>query len=372
MSPELAERARHLATQAREPFSHYEHTTVGYNYRLSNLLAALGRAQLRGLDGRVERRKQIDAAYTDGLAGLPGVSPMPRTAAGTSNYWLTCILIDPESLRGGSRARAFGPGGSGHRVPTDVEAPPPPTGLRRGHLRGARALRPGLRPGPVPAHRVGALARRPVPGHRDHHRPGPRLTWDAGRRYRILMGMDTGGNLRATAGEAEGPGLLSPSVPPHPRERRMVGQGLHRVAQRDQGPPAVSRSLSAPPPGRARLLRLAGARGADRTGRIGPRARRARLRLLPLLVPRPPAAGAAVRRSAGVRRAGLPLRTLLGQRGVDPGLGLTDGSCARAPGVQRGGRSRPHPRPPASVQGSSLHHHRRSTAHAHLPADADP
>ena len=95
-SPQLAERARHLATQAREPFSHYEHTTVGYNYRLSNLLAALGRAQLRGLDSRVERRKQIDAAYTEGLAGLPGVSPMPRTAVGTSNYWLTCILIDPE------------------------------------------------------------------------------------------------------------------------------------------------------------------------------------------------------------------------------------------------------------------------------------
>ena len=66
-SREFAERARHLATQAREPFSHYEHTTVGYNYRLSNLLAALGRAQLRGLDSRVERRKRIDAAYTDAL-----------------------------------------------------------------------------------------------------------------------------------------------------------------------------------------------------------------------------------------------------------------------------------------------------------------
>ena len=51
-SSHLAERARHLATQAREPFPHYEHTTVGYNFRLSNLLAALGRAQLRGLDDR--------------------------------------------------------------------------------------------------------------------------------------------------------------------------------------------------------------------------------------------------------------------------------------------------------------------------------
>jgi dTDP-4-amino-4,6-dideoxygalactose transaminase len=97
-SRQLAERARHLATQAREPVSHFEHTTVGYNYRLSNLLAALGRAQLRGLDRRIERRKQIDGAYMAGLADLPGVSPMPRTADGTSNYWLTCILFDPDAF----------------------------------------------------------------------------------------------------------------------------------------------------------------------------------------------------------------------------------------------------------------------------------
>jgi dTDP-4-amino-4,6-dideoxygalactose transaminase len=95
-SPQLADRARHLATQAREPVSHFEHTTVGFNYRLSNLLAALGRAQLRGLDSRIERRKQIDRAYLEGLAGLPGITPMPRTPFGTSNYWLTCILIDPD------------------------------------------------------------------------------------------------------------------------------------------------------------------------------------------------------------------------------------------------------------------------------------
>ena len=70
-SSQFAERARHLATQAREPFPHYEHTTVGYNYRLSNLLAALGRAQLRGLDGRIERRQRIDAGYTAGIFGRP-------------------------------------------------------------------------------------------------------------------------------------------------------------------------------------------------------------------------------------------------------------------------------------------------------------
>ena len=56
-SAELVERARYLATQARDPFPHYEHSAIGFNYRLSNLLAALGRAQLRGLDSRIDRRR---------------------------------------------------------------------------------------------------------------------------------------------------------------------------------------------------------------------------------------------------------------------------------------------------------------------------
>ena len=97
-SPQLAAQTRHLATQAREPFSHYEHITVGYNYRLSNLLAALGRAQLRRLDSHMERRQRIDAAYVEGLSGLQGVSFMPRTEEGTSNFWLTCVTIDPEAF----------------------------------------------------------------------------------------------------------------------------------------------------------------------------------------------------------------------------------------------------------------------------------
>ena len=177
-SADFAERARHLATQAREPFSHYEHAIVGYNYRLSNLLAALGRAQLRGLESRVERRKQIDAVYMAGLAGLPGVSPMPRTASGTSNYWLTCILIDPGSFGADREECPHGPRGRGHRVPADVEAPSSPTSVLRGHLRGAGELRPGLRAGSVPADRLVALAHRPVPGdgHRDSASQG--LSWD--------------------------------------------------------------------------------------------------------------------------------------------------------------------------------------------------
>jgi dTDP-4-amino-4,6-dideoxygalactose transaminase len=94
-SAEEAVRARYLATQAREPFPHYEHTTLGYNYRLSNLLAALGRAQLAGLDSRITRRRRIHARYRDALAGLPGIGFMPTAAYGEPNWWLTCITVDP-------------------------------------------------------------------------------------------------------------------------------------------------------------------------------------------------------------------------------------------------------------------------------------
>ncbi len=94
-SAEMAARARHLATQAREPFPHYEHNELGFNYRLSNLLAALGRAQLRTLPARIERRRQINATYRAELGELAGISFMPVAPYGQPNYWLTCILVDP-------------------------------------------------------------------------------------------------------------------------------------------------------------------------------------------------------------------------------------------------------------------------------------
>ena len=97
-SAELVDRARYLATQAREPFPHYEHTVIGYNYRLSNLLAALGRAQLRGLDSRIERRRKINRAYRDALGDVPGIEFMPIAEYGEPNWWLTCILVDPEEF----------------------------------------------------------------------------------------------------------------------------------------------------------------------------------------------------------------------------------------------------------------------------------
>lgn len=90
-----AKRARHLATQARDPAPHYEHTTVGYNYRMSNLLAAVGRGQLETLDEHVRRRREHYRYYAETLADCPGVQFMPEIPGGMSTRWLTIALIDP-------------------------------------------------------------------------------------------------------------------------------------------------------------------------------------------------------------------------------------------------------------------------------------
>jgi len=93
------ERARFLATQAREPEAHYEHTTLGFNYRMSNLLAALGRGQLRSLPPKIERRRQIKQRYRDELGDLPGVGFMPDAAYGEPTNWLTVVTLDPATAR---------------------------------------------------------------------------------------------------------------------------------------------------------------------------------------------------------------------------------------------------------------------------------
>jgi dTDP-4-amino-4,6-dideoxygalactose transaminase len=89
------EKARHLATQARDPAPHYQHSAIGFNYRMSNLLAAVGRGQLRVLDARVARRREVNAAYRRLLGGLPGLEFMPESRDGRMNAWLTCVTIDP-------------------------------------------------------------------------------------------------------------------------------------------------------------------------------------------------------------------------------------------------------------------------------------
>jgi dTDP-4-amino-4,6-dideoxygalactose transaminase len=90
----IVDRARHLATQARQPVPHYEHEDVGHNYRLSNLLAAIGRAQLQSLPGKLVRRREINERYRRVLGELPGIGFMPEAPYGRSNCWLTCITID--------------------------------------------------------------------------------------------------------------------------------------------------------------------------------------------------------------------------------------------------------------------------------------
>ena len=91
----LIEQARFLATQARDPAPHYQHSAIGFNYRLSNVLAAVGRGQLRVLPDRIEARRRNFEHYRFALGGVPGIELMPLAAHGSSNYWLTCITIDP-------------------------------------------------------------------------------------------------------------------------------------------------------------------------------------------------------------------------------------------------------------------------------------
>jgi dTDP-4-amino-4,6-dideoxygalactose transaminase len=90
-----AVRARYLATQARDAAPHYEHSVTGFNYRLSNLLAAVGRGQLRGLEEKVARRRAIRARYQERLGVHPGVSIPGDGPHDRTNAWLTCATIDP-------------------------------------------------------------------------------------------------------------------------------------------------------------------------------------------------------------------------------------------------------------------------------------
>ena len=96
--PQLIERARFLATQARDPAPHYQHSEIGFNYRLSNVLAGIGRGQLRVLTDRVEARRANFAYYQRALGALPGLSFMPEPSWSRSTRWLTCLTIDPAAF----------------------------------------------------------------------------------------------------------------------------------------------------------------------------------------------------------------------------------------------------------------------------------
>jgi len=98
--PDLIARARMLSTQAREVAAHYEHTVIGFNYRMSNVLAGIGRGQLRVLQQRVDQRRQVFKRYTQALGDLPQLQWMPELAGYRSTRWLTCFTLDsPDANR---------------------------------------------------------------------------------------------------------------------------------------------------------------------------------------------------------------------------------------------------------------------------------
>ena len=97
---EVIKKARFLATQARDQAPHYQHSHIGYNYRLSNVLAGIGRGQMQVLPERVAARRANHAFYQKRFASLPGLSFLAEPQGYFSNRWLTCITVDP-ALTGG-------------------------------------------------------------------------------------------------------------------------------------------------------------------------------------------------------------------------------------------------------------------------------
>ena len=93
----MIKRARFLSTQARDPAPHYQHSAIGYNYRMSNVVAGIGRGQLEVLHDRINRRREINRWYRGVVGNTPGITFHTEPSADFySNYWLTCILVDPK------------------------------------------------------------------------------------------------------------------------------------------------------------------------------------------------------------------------------------------------------------------------------------
>jgi len=95
---DLAAHALKLATQARDSAPHYQHSEIGYNYRMSNVLAAIGRGQLLHLEDRVAARRRNFAHYRGALSELPGIEFMPEASWGRHSRWLTTLTIDPTAF----------------------------------------------------------------------------------------------------------------------------------------------------------------------------------------------------------------------------------------------------------------------------------
>ncbi|HSW62349.1 MAG TPA: aminotransferase class I/II-fold pyridoxal phosphate-dependent enzyme, partial [Dissulfurispiraceae bacterium] len=99
----LIQKARFLATQARDPAPHYQHSNIGFNYRMSNVLAGIGRGQMQVLGQRVEQRRANYQWYQALLAGRPCISLLPEPDGFFANRWLTTILVDPGTSGGITR-----------------------------------------------------------------------------------------------------------------------------------------------------------------------------------------------------------------------------------------------------------------------------
>lgn len=95
---EWVEKARFWSTQARDPGPAYHHTEMGYNYRMSNVLAGIGRGQLEVLDERVRQRRAVAFRYRDAFADLPGITLMPQAPYGLHTNWLSCFIVEPEGF----------------------------------------------------------------------------------------------------------------------------------------------------------------------------------------------------------------------------------------------------------------------------------
>ncbi|MDX5479845.1 MAG: DegT/DnrJ/EryC1/StrS family aminotransferase [Cyclobacteriaceae bacterium] len=97
------DRAKFLATQAKENTLHYEHKEIGFNYRLSNVLAGIGRGQMEVLPERIQQRRKIHNFYWEALGGIEGITFLKEPEGHFSNRWLTCVLVDPEKTGGVGR-----------------------------------------------------------------------------------------------------------------------------------------------------------------------------------------------------------------------------------------------------------------------------
>lgn len=102
-NPGLVQKARFLATQARDPAPHYQHSHIGYNYRMSNVCAGIGRGQMAVLEQRIQQRRANYDGYVSALKDTPGISLLPEPAGFFSNRWLTTISVDPEKSGGITR-----------------------------------------------------------------------------------------------------------------------------------------------------------------------------------------------------------------------------------------------------------------------------